>query len=64
MLRAQPLSFFEELRSSVGVHYPHVNWSTVWAFPGLFNVLLLWKTACPKCGNLILVCILGKLKSF
>ncbi len=64
MLRAQPLSFFEKLRSSVGVHCPHVNWSTVWAFPGLFNVLLLWKTACPRCDNLILVCILGRLKSF
>ncbi len=63
MLQAQPLSFFEKLRSSVGVHYPHVNWSTIWAFPGLFNVLLLWKTTCPKCGNLILVCILGRLKS-
>ncbi len=63
MLRAQPLSFFEKLRSSVGVHCPHANQSTVWAFPRLFNVLLLWKTACPKCGNLILVCILGRLKS-
>jgi hypothetical protein len=48
MLRAQPLSFFEKLRSSVGVHYPHVNWSTIWAFPGLFNVLLLWKSL-PSC---------------
>jgi hypothetical protein len=43
MLKAQPLSVFEELRSSVGVHCPHVNWSTIWAFPGLCNVLLLWK---------------------
>jgi len=48
MLRVQPLSFFEKLRSSVGVHCPHVSWSTVWAYPGLFNVLLLWKTTCPK----------------
>jgi hypothetical protein len=64
MLRAQPLSFFEKLRSSVGVHCPHVNWSIVWAFSRLFNVLFLWKTTCAKCGNLILVCILGRLKNF
>jgi hypothetical protein len=63
MMRAQPLSFFEKLRSNVGVHCPHANWSTVWAFLGLFNVVLLWKTTCPKCGNLILVWILGRLKS-